>query len=828
MPDRPVPLAPWKRTRALLAATLAVIGLGLLAPSLGLGQQNIPGVAPLRKKIDLLKTEPFDRITLPDNSVWEIEPLSPRPLPPLDTKKQREKKIREANAIPAEGNIGLVGEKSKIQDKAEIAKEEEERESLIIHLMDAEVRDYRVKRENIKTVEYFEDMLIAEADRLITAKEFSRAFELLLIVEQRQPGWKGLAETTNRLLYEEGSEALSNLDGEKGLRLLFELYARKPDFPGLGDRLASSFSKRIDTAFRVGNYPRSRQILHEFASILPDHTLVKEATNRFRNRTKDLIEKSKDAKPSEKVDLLIDAARTWPTYEGLEDAFKDGFRNEPVLDVAVTDVANPIGPWPGTPALSRISRLLYMPLLAADDESGLKGNRTDQLLAGLETGELGRSLRIQVKDGIKWSDGTRNVSAIDVARALADRAQPSSPAYNARWADLLDSIKPVDETQVEVVLSRPVMKPEAWLLTPIGPAHASADGWVAVAGQDRRPVGDGMFKWVAGSPTSTQFQNLAAPVAPGTRVKRLREKRFNSPEEAQAAFLAGDVTMLEHVPTDQVEDYRKKPDVKVGTYSLPLMQFLAVDGRNGVLRSRSLRRAISLSIDRKTLLEETVLRRKPDEKNVVSDGPFPKGSYMDAPDVPAYDYDPLLGKMLVAAARKELGGGTWDRLKLEYPATPEARAVVPKIIEALTLVGIEIQGIERNESELESELKAGRRFDLAFRSLRFSEPTVQAGPLLCPAYDAPPQADGLGAITSPRIMQLLLQYDRTPEATTSRALLTQIDREARDELPIIPLWQLEDHYAWRGRLKGPAESQADLYENIQKWEIEPWFARDPW
>ena len=44
----------------------------------------------------------------------------------------------------------------------------------------------------------------------------------------------------------------------------------------------------------------------------------------------------------------------------------------------------------------------------------------------------------------------------------------------------------------------------------------------------------------------------------------------------------------------------------------------------------------------------------------------------------------------------------------------------------------------------------------------------------------------------------------------------------------MPLWQLEDHYAWRTRLKGPAEVADDLYQGIETWEIEPWFARDPW
>ena len=100
--------------------------------------------------------------------------------------------------------------------------------------------------------------------------------------------------------------------------------------------------------------------------------------------------------------------------------------------------------------------------------------------------------------------------------------------------------------------------------------------------------------------------------------------------------------------------------------------------------------------------------------------------------------------------------------------------------------------------------------------------------ILCPGYDAPPEADALASATSPRILQLLLQLERAADWTTARALAQQIDRESRDELPIIPLWQLGDHYAWRDRLTGPAKEAGELYQGIETWEIVPWIAKDSW
>ena len=144
------------------------------------------------------------------------------------------------------------------------------------------------------------------------------------------------------------------------------------------------------------------------------------------------------------------------------------------------------------------------------------------------------------------------------------------------------------------------------------------------------------------------------------------------------------------------------------------------------------------------------------------------------------------------------------------------------------MAGLRIEPIERARVAARDRAQAGRRFDLAYRALRCDEPVLEAGPMLCPGYDAPPEADALASAASTEILQLLLQLERASEASTARGLAIQIDREARDELPVLPLWQVVDHYAWRTRLKGPGETADRLYQGIESWEIRPWIARDPW
>jgi len=849
----------------LLYSSLVTIATALLVLA-GAWSAVLPGraqdapSAPEPGSDDLLRAAPFDRITLIDGTVLIVDPVSPRPLPAYDPSKNKDGKRRgrdSRSAIPAEGNI-IVGVPTKIEkpkSEQDTDKDGVSIDEVKLHLLKGgpnEVLDFKVKRVNIKKIEYFEDLLLLECDRLVPAHDYARAFECCLRIQTRNPGWRGLDDRVNHVLFAEGSQALIGGDGERGLRLLRELLGRKRNYPGLLDQIGAAYSKRIERALSLGMYPRGRRVLHELVELAPEHSLVKQMRALFIAKASQRVKDTETSSGPERLDGLVEALRIWPALDGVEPLYTKAFAAEPTLEVAVTDVAAPLGPWVRSPADARVSRLLYRPLLASDDDEARQGKRPDQLAAAIESSDLGRRLVIRIRPGFLWSDGSRPVSAIDVGRDLIDRTDPHSRGYEARWADLLDHVEMTDESRLEIRLNHSPLKAGAWLLGPVGPAHAGVDGRVATSSQDRPLVSDGPFRCVVAAADSVELYRrdrdhaqasgvpAEAPVGVDTaktagggsarsvpRIKRIREIRLPRGQSAAGVLRRGDVSLVDHVPPDQVESLAATEHIQVGKYSKPVVHVLALDGRNPALRIRSLRRGLSYAIDRKALLEDHVLKHPATDTDTVADGPFPKGSYADAPGVKPLDAHMWLAKMLVAAARKELNNAP-IKLTLAYPAIAEVQAVMDKLAASFREAGIEIVTAEVLPSQLESELRAGRRFDLAYRVLRCDEPVLDAGVLLCPGYDAPPEADALASGTSPRILQLLLQLERAAEWPTARGLAIQIDRECRDELPVIPLWQLVDHYAWRDRLRGPVKAAGDLYQGIETWEITPWVAKDSW
>ncbi len=825
----------------MLVSSLVMVTVTSSMARIGRGQEPVSAPAQPLDASDLLRSVPFDRITLIDGTVLIVEPVSPRPLPVYDPKQERERRLqgsaRNKKAMPIEIGASKAQPKSKDEEEAEEA-DVDPRDQLKIHLAQGgriETRDFKVKRSSIQKVEYFEDLLLAESDRLLRVHDYDRAFECCLRARTRNPAWSRLDEHVNQVLFAEGSKALLDGDSERGLRLLRELLGRKRDYPGLLDQIAGAYGKRIERTIKLGLYARGRRVLHELEEVTSEHATVQKLRGLFIDRANEQMKAAAVATGPAQLDGLVEALRIWPTLEGAEDRYVRAFAEYPTLDVGVSDVAAPLGPWMHTRADARLVRLLYRPILAADDEESRKGKSPFQLAAAVEFTDIGRHMMIRLRPSVLWSDGSRPASAVDVAHSLIERSDPHSPNFEARWADLLDRVKVRDDAQVEVTLNHAPLKGTNWLLMPVGPAHAGIDGRVAALSQERILVSNGLYRCTLATDDRTELLRHDDPQAATTagseavvpRIRRLRERRLNSGQAAVTALRRGDVTMIDHVPPDQLVALRKAPEIRVGQYTRPVIHLLAMDGRNPALRSRSLRRGISYSVDRKTLLEETVLKHPPSDLDAPSDGPFPKGSFADASAVKPLGFDLLLAKMLIGAARKERGGGP-IKLTLEYPAISEVRVVVQKLAESFRIAGLEISTVELPESRLENELRSGRRFDLAYRVIRCEDPMFEAGPMLCPGYDAPPAADTLASSTSPRILQLLLELERASDWATAKGLANQIDRESRDELPVIPLWQLADHYAWRDRLKGPGETADQLYQGIEKWEISPWISRDPW
>jgi len=207
----------------------------------------------------------------------------------------------------------------------------------------------------------------------------------------------------------------------------------------------------------------------------------------------------------------------------------------------------------------------------------------------------------------------------------------------------------------------------------------------------------------------------------------------------------------------------------------------------------------------------------------VISGPFSPGVSPDDPldygynhAVEPREYQPHLALALaqvalseVAAAMKKEGTEVGDKPQfvLAHPAHEIARVACTSIKRQLGLVGISI-----TLRELEGDLpdRIPDDVDLLYAELAMWEPVVDARRLL--------DEDGITGASSIYMSQALRQLDQATDWAQVADRLRYIHWLAHRELPVIPLWQLIDHFAYRRSLTGVGSLPVSLYQNVDEWE----------
>ncbi|MEM9659660.1 MAG: peptide ABC transporter substrate-binding protein, partial [Planctomycetota bacterium] len=99
--------------------------------------------------------------------------------------------------------------------------------------------------------------------------------------------------------------------------------------------------------------------------------------------------------------------------------------------------------------------------------------------------------------------------------------------------------------------------------------------------------------------------------------------------------------------------------------------------------------------------------------------------------------------------------------------------------------------------------------DLFYRELTIWEPIVDARSLL--------GNGGLAGRASALMNLRLDELDRASTWADVRLRAEAIHRIAHDDLPVIPLWQSVNHFAYRNWLQGIGDRTTSLYQDVDDW-----------
>jgi len=693
-------------------------------------------------------------------------------------------------------------------------------EKLIVRQVSEPDQDYELQWYHIAQIKLFEQLILDEANRLVSEAKYDEAYAYFDYLRREYPNLAGVPEGIASFLYEEAKTAHREEHYDAALNLLISLFDHDSKFPGLENALGLATGKLVEKHVEKSDYRSARHLVQSLKGRFADSPSAAAWEAKFTQQATDLLAEAKADLAADRMAEAQDAALksldVWPRLAGTREFLATVFEKYPRVVVAVTTrgAAQPsteFADW----AARRTGRLLERRLLEFTGY-GPEGGIYACPLGTVETAELGRRLVFQLRPPREVSPND-TLSGYDIARGLFAMAQPGQPGYRADWADLFAAVEVHDVFRVDVDLRRGHVRPIAVLAAAMIPSQSES-----AESQPLRLIGPFDRPDAAREPARYLF-NPRSTVASAT-TREIVERYCASGREALHAILKGDVAALDRVDPWNVDALSANKDLVVEPYSVPTIHCLLPNMSRPFPAHRAFRRALAYGIHRAGILDNQLLRGRPRPGCVLVSGPFAIGAGLNDPAGYAYNddiaprgYEPRLAMTLSAVALHDVQAAAKAQKKpepekippitLAHPAHDLARIACKVIAKHLKATGLTIN---LREIEPGAPLVLGPEDDLLFVELSMQEPLVDARRLLA--------ADGLVGAASPYMTQALRQVDLAAGWKEAAAALRQVHRVAYDDVSVVPLWQLTEYVAYHKSLRGVGARPATLYQRVEQWQ----------
>lgn len=694
---------------------------------------------------------------------------------------------------------------------------------LVVRQLDNPLEDYEVKWGDIEALRLFEFMILEQATALVregrdNPGKFDEAYDYFKFLKEKFPDLEGLKEALSDYLYEDAASWFKRGKYENAHALLNELYEVNPEYSRLPARLGDTTEKLMEPYLARDDYPAARRFLGRLAKKFPANPVVARYHEKWAEEARQFIAQGRQqiaaGDPRSAWDLAQRVLYVWPKSPDAKSFFEDLYAAWPRVVVGVT-APHPAIPQPrlanwGT---RRAGRLLNR-MLVEFAGTGAEGGRYECPIGQLEKADIGRRLIFRLKRGIKESAAGDALTGFDLSRQLRALADPRQNGFEPTWSELLGGVSVQDVYQVDAELRWSYVQPLALLETPVTLLKAGA-----------APQGVGPFLLGKSAEGKTHFLTNGDYFArqPG-QLSEIVEQYVPNSEAAWTAMERGQVRLIDRLAPWEVERYRGSRDYAVGQYALPTIHCLMPNLDRPFTKNKYFRRAIAYAIDRNLVVKHHLLKDEPLGGYQLVSGPFPVGSGFKDPLNYAYNNEvgerqrnPRLALTLAEVALKEINEAAKKREEPEFKEFPTLLLAHPAndiAREACKGIKRHIEGLKFKVALREIEpgmtVPSDGNYDLVYLEMTMQEPLVDAARLLSP--------DGIVGEASPYMTLALVQLARAINWQDARQILQRIHRLTDEDMSVIPLWQMNEYFAYHRSLKGMNASPVLLYESVENWK----------
>jgi hypothetical protein len=680
----------------------------------------------------------------------------------------------------------------------------------------------KVDYKHIEKYVTFNELLMQEANEMLDRDEFAPALRNLLYVYDH--GGARNPDTVNQLracLFKDAAANLGAGNFELSLSIFEDLYDKDRSFkvPGLNksliDLIFECYDGVLEKRFELGDADFVRATLKSIEERYgePTEAYVADWRGRFAEKARRVLQEAQDAadagdgrtahylsRLADRIEPDLDETRTLQT---------ELTRRFPLIIVGVNQPAGDANPnrldhW-GSRRVGRLTQRTIIEMTGLSDEGGRY-----QFLNGTfeRTDNLGLEFVFRINP--ETDSMTPSITANQLAIRLLDHADPESPNFSPAWRKVIDKIS-FSGSEVKLKLRRPFVRPAALLRF----AYNDRDA-------DGQAFQNGVYAMTSRTDTESTFEfNELYPRVEDKQHPVIIEEYYRSTSDAVDALIRGKVDIVDRPSLSDIKKLKKAKGIEVRSYAIPTVHFLIPKIRGDYEGSPQLIRGLSHGINREGIVNQVFGGEDMDGCEPLS-GPFPIGS--DEYDQVSYGYDlkvktlqyqRQLAMVLVELSKsmktKAFPQGRPNRpaIVLAHPASSTASIACLNLQQAWEALGVSTTLRELDES---ISYPNDDNWDMLYVEAAIEEPLTDANRIMGPY--------GLADSISAPIEQALqkLSYSDTWQGACRSLRLAH--RQVANDLSVIPLYQIKEHFAYRKNVYGLGRGLIHLYQNVSRWRIE--------
>jgi ABC-type transport system substrate-binding protein len=628
--------------------------------------------------------------------------------------------------------------------------------------------------------------------------------------------------------------------------------------PHIVDLLRQALAEnQLKLTINAGQLREAHRRLRGLMERLPDDPQVKALRAQLEKQAQKLYDAAQDiaksGKPADLAraqELLREAEELYPALEGLRNLRAEVRQKYPILRVGVRELPQYMSPNTAVsdPELRAVELIFEGLVKFAPDGAG-RGRFEPGLAEGRpQVIELGRSFRLP--GNALWSDN-EPLTLDDVKATMQALRDGRGPGHSLAWQNLFAPERVVtsgggrDGFRVNVHLSKGYIEPLALMTAKILPKSAVKPGQEDSESFGARPVGSGPFVYAGRQ--SEQGRTFAAFVPNANYAAR--PGKFGMPRFREVRFyLYQDESVLDDVRNKQLdlvldltadeaaqlrdgrEKYRFAVRMPAANEPNRRVYFLAVNHRRAPLDDKNLRGALSLAINREKLLDAHYRGKLGRDVHKALNSPYPVGCWACDPKLVSRTeknsqdpFDPIGAKTKFAEAAKSLGRGEL-KLTLKYPAgDPALEKAMKDLAEQVhELLGVTLEPVPVGARALRDAVETTGDFELAYCHFDFADDTYWLGPLLGPTRrpggEVMENAFGFKNDDLRRLLEESITYREFAEVQKCTRAIHKL--LAREETPLIPLWQLDPLHAVAAEVQAPPFDPQRVFTDVEKWRAD--------